>query len=351
LELQELDSKWLLNLFGDLKKATQKTFERKIGTLHQKLGARFDIAPEKVMLWHYDDPFAQSAPAASTVDLEPFVKGKDILKVAQEFYQSIGLDIADVLERSDLYEKKGKSQHAFCINMDHKGDVRVLANIRPNAYWTSTMLHELGHAAYSKNIDPKLPYFLRDEAHTFTTEAIAMLMERMLHHPQWLQQMLGASQTETAKIETELWDSMALDKLIIARWVMVVTNFEKALYTNPDQDLNSVWWKFVKEFQLIDKPAGRNTPDWAAKIHIASYPCYYQNYLLGELMAAQIAETLEKEAIKKPLKQVSFFGVKAIGKLLDERLFKPGCKTPWTKLVPQVTGQNLSGDSFVKQFC
>ena len=351
LELQELDSAWLFRLFDKLKKETQKTFQKKIGDVHRKLATYYGVAENQVMPWHYEDPFAQAAPSQVTLDLDPFVRDHDILKIAKEFYQSIDLDIADVLERSDLYEKKGKSQHAFCINMDHKGDVRVLANIRPNAYWTSTMLHELGHAAYSKYIDPKLPYFLRDEAHTFTTEAIAMLMERMLHHPHWLQKMVGASKQEMTKMDGALWDAMALDKLVIARWVMVVTHFERALYSNPDQDLNNFWWRLVKEFQLLEKPAGRNTPDWAAKIHISSFPCYYQNYLLGELMAAQIADTLEKEAVKKPMKEVSFLGVPQVGKLLKERLFKMGCQWHWTKLVPHVTGQELSGLSFTKQFC
>ena len=58
-----------------------------------------------------------------------------------------------MLARSDLYEKTGKSPHAFCTDIDREGDVRVLANIVPNEYWMGTMLHELGHAVYSsKNI-------------------------------------------------------------------------------------------------------------------------------------------------------------------------------------------------------
>ena len=58
-----------------------------------------------------------------------------------------------MLARSDLYEKPGKSPHAFCTDIDREGDVRVLANIVPNEYWMGTMLHELGHSVYrSKNI-------------------------------------------------------------------------------------------------------------------------------------------------------------------------------------------------------
>ncbi|MBI4223551.1 MAG: M2 family metallopeptidase [Deltaproteobacteria bacterium] len=350
LQLQELDSRSVLNIFDGLNKATQKPFQQKIERLHGRLAEYFKIPAEEIMPWHYDDPFAQAAPARATVDLDPFIKEKDILTIMRDFYQTIDLDIADVLERSDLFEKKGKCQHAFCINMDKKTDVRVLANIRPNSYWTSTMLHELGHAAYSKNINADLPHFLRDEAHTFATEAIAMLMERMIHHPHWLEVMLEIAPADLKTMEQDLWASLALDKLIIARWVMVVTNFEKNFYENPDQDLNGLWWRLVREFQLINKPEGRDAPDWAAKIHIASYPCYYQNYLLGELMAAQIAQMLEKEALGKPLTQTSFWNKPKVGQILKKKQFEKGCQWSWKKLVEHVTGKELGFESFVRQF-
>ena len=57
-------------------------------------------------------------------------------------------------QRSDLYEKPGKSPHAFCTDIDREGDVRVLANIVPNEYWMGTMLHELGHSVYSQQEHP-----------------------------------------------------------------------------------------------------------------------------------------------------------------------------------------------------
>lgn len=351
LSLQELDSSWVLNTFKNLKQKTDVVFKERIQKLHQKLAATYQIPDDAVMIWHYDDPFAQSAPAQGTIDLDPYLKTQDILKICREFYESIDLNITDVLERSDLFERPKKNQHAFCITMDKAKDVRVLANIRPNAYWASTMLHELGHAAYSKNIDPKLPYFLRDEAHTFTTEAIAMLMERMLKHPKWLDVRVGIPRKELDDMQIKLWDSLSLDKLIIARWVMLVTNFEKEFYANPDQNLNALWWHLVKEYQFLEQPNGRQNPDWAAKIHISSYPAYYHNYLLGELFAAQIAEALEKEALKKPLREASFDDVPEIGKLLKNRLFKMGREWHWQKLVPHVTGQKLTEDSFVKQFC
>ena len=67
-----------------------------------------------------------------------------------------------VLDRSDLFPRDDKCQHAFCIDIDREGDVRVLANVVPGQYWLDTMLHELGHATFDGGIDPTLPWMLRD---------------------------------------------------------------------------------------------------------------------------------------------------------------------------------------------
>jgi len=41
--------------------------------------------------------------------------------------------------------------------------------------------------------------------------------------------------------------------------------FEKAMYENPDQDLNKLWWNLVQQYQMITPPEERNAPDWASK--------------------------------------------------------------------------------------
>ena len=46
------------------------------------------------------------------------------------------------------------------------------------------------------------------------------------------------------------------------------------LYADRD-DLNSLWWNPVERLQLVKRPAGRDEPDWAAKIHVAVAPVYY----------------------------------------------------------------------------
>ncbi|MFO0927945.1 MAG: hypothetical protein U0736_13035 [Gemmataceae bacterium] len=60
------------------------------------------------------------------------------------------------------------------------------------------------------------------------------------------------------------------------------------MYEDPDQDLNKVWWDLVEKYQQVRRPAGRNAPDYAGKVHIVVAPVYYHNYMMGELFASQV---------------------------------------------------------------
>jgi len=151
------------------------------------------------MPWNYQNRFFQEAPKIYTVDLDKYYKDKNLETLTKDYYRGMGIPIDELVAKSDLYEKPGKNQHAFCSDMDKAGDIRVLCNIKPNYYWMETMLHEFGHACYSKYVDPSLPFTLRNEAHILTTEAIAMMFGRMSANPQWLQDMTGISDEERIK--------------------------------------------------------------------------------------------------------------------------------------------------------
>ena len=71
--------------------------------------------------------------------------------------------------------------------------MRVLANCEPGTRWLGTMVHELGHAVYDLAIDSELPWMLRQPAHTFTTEAIAMLHGRLVRDETFLERFAGVA--------------------------------------------------------------------------------------------------------------------------------------------------------------
>jgi peptidyl-dipeptidase A len=352
LKLSEQDPAEIEKLFDELDNLTRNAFATEKSKMDEILAKRYNIKKEDLMPWHYQNRFFQEAPKIYDVDLDQYYKNKDIVQLAKDYYLSIGLPIDDIVARSDLFERENKNQHAFCINIDRDAkDIRVLCNIKPNARWMETMLHENGHALYEKYLDEKLPWDLKTPAHIFTTEAIAMLFGRFATNPQWIVDMLKISTEEAKKIQEPARNTLRLQQIVFSRWSQVMFRFEKSLYENPDQDLNKLWWDLVEKYQMLKKPAGRNEPDWATKIHIATSPCYYHNYLLGELLASQLQNYIITNIIKGKLGQdYSFVNNKEVGKYLIDKVFSVGAKYQWNEMIEKATGEKLTPKYYAKQF-
>ena len=212
------------------------------------------------------------------------------------------------------------------------------------------MLHELGHSVYSsKNIPATLPYPLRAEAHILTTEGVAMLFERFSKDADWLTAM-GAPPANPKAFD-EAGASMRRNKLLIfSRWCQVMFRFEKALYENPDRDLNALWWDLAETFQLLRRPEGRDAPDYASKIHIVSAPAYYHNYMMGELFAAQVHAAISRDVLHTDPSRAGYVGNKAVGEFMKSRVFAPGRTLDWNELTRHATGSYLNPGSFAAEF-
>jgi len=350
LELAEQNERDLTALFDRLDELTRAPFERAKHELDTTLAARYGVAVADLRPWHYEDPFFQEAPRASAMDFDRFFGQQDVVELAHAFFTGIGLNVREILSRSDLFEKPGKEQHAYCLDIDRKGDVRVLANVQNDETWAGTMLHELGHAVYDSNIDPTLPYLLREHAHVFVTEAIAMLFGRLSKDADWIQRMVGIPESDRAAAVAESTRSTRLSQVVFARWCQVMMRFERELYRDPSQDLNRLWWDIVERYQLLTRPDHRDEPDWAAKIHIVSAPVYYHNYMLGELFASQLDHALQREVLRAGNGRVTMVNAPAVGTFLRERVFGAGKRYPWVELVKRATGEDLSPDHFANQF-
>jgi peptidyl-dipeptidase A len=300
--------------------------------------------------WHYDDLFFQEAPRVFEVDLDDIYRDRKVVEVVRGYFAGLGFDVEDILERSDLYEKPGKDQHAFCTDIDRRGDIRILANVKSDEMWTGTMLHELGHAVYDKYIDPDLPFLLRQHAHIFVTEAVAMLFGRLSKDPRWIAEVLGPWGELAAQPSGELTRYLPLAELVFVRWAQVMIHFERALYRDPDQDLNGLWWELVERYQSVPRPDGRDAPDWAAKSHVVSSPVYYHNYLLGQLLASQITHHIRARVLPPAASGSSYFARPEVGTYLKNMIFAPGARYRWHKLVERATGESLTSRYFVQEF-
>lgn len=338
LELQEIEEDWLFGVMSDLEEMTDEPFRKWKGSLDANLAQRFgttDLYP-----WHYADPFFQYPPADGRVSMDPLLAGVDAERLAVETFKAWDIDLTGVMERSDLYPRERKCQHAFCLQMDRLDDVRILANIVPGERWTETMLHESGHAAYDICIDRKLPYTLRRPTHTFVTEAIALLSGRMTLDPAWLKTFAGVPAEAIDPVADQVRRAGVDQQLQFARWGLVMVHFERDMYADPEGDLDPRWWEYVARFQHVPIPAGA-APEgaWASKIHIAVAPVYYHNYLLGDLLASQLTATAKQRF-------GAVVGVPETGAWLKETIFRPGDSMRWSDVVEASTGRPLGAQDF-----
>ncbi len=348
LTIEEQDPSAILAFFDRVDDLTREPYRVLKAEIDERLAARVGIGEEELRPWHYQNPFFQEAPAVFGVDLDGVYEPVDIPAVARRFFASLGLPVAEILARSSLFEAPGKDPHAFATDIDREGDIRILLNLRPTERWMGTTLHELGHAVYDAGIARGLPWELRRPAHTLTTEAIAMLFGRLSKSAEWMTAMGIVDPATADRLREPTLRELRAQMLILSRWTQVMMRFERALYADPDQDLDALWWSLVERYQLLtrpERPAG--SADWATKIHVVMAPVYYHNYLLGECFASQIEASIAAESGNGA---GSWSGVPRAGEWLTERVFRPGARWHYDELARRATGSPVRPDAFAEQF-
>jgi peptidyl-dipeptidase A len=176
-----------------------------------------------------------------------------------------------------------------------------------------------------------------------------MLFERFSKDADWLGQM-GVRVSDPAAFDRAGAKMHRAKLLVFSRWCQVMFRFEKALYDNPDQDLNTLWWDLVERYQMVHRSEGRNAPDYASKIHIVSAPVYYHNYLMGELFADQVLHAIARDVLHGvDPSRASFVGNRAVGEFLKARVFAPGRSLDWNGLTRHATGEDLSARAFAAE--
>ncbi len=336
LATSDFDETRLFATLGEVDALTTEPFRALKAELDDQVANRFAISVDDIRPWDLDDPFFQDAPSSLGVDLDPYLREADLEALTVRTFETMGLDVGSVVGRSDLLPRPGKVQHAFCIDVNRSGDVRVLANNVPSERWAETMLHEFGHAVYFQGVGPELPWLLRT-MHLCLTEGVAMRCGRLVRDPEWLHRIAGLPAETVADLAPRLQAASRAYLLIFARWVLVMTHFERGLYADPDADHDHRWWDLVERFQLVHRPDDRSAPDWAAKIHIAVAPVYYHNYLIGEMVASQLSAT--------------FGGLvdnAAAGRALGTQLFAAGATRRWDRLIESATGASLTPAVFAR---
>lgn len=350
LGLQEIDEADLLKLLDNLEKQMQPALKARKGEIDAARAKRFGVAAKDLRPWHFGDLFFQEAPLEDEVNLDDLYAKVDLQEMCRKYYAGMGLPCDDILARSDLYEKKGKDPHAFCTDLNRAGDIRLLCNLKPNLYWSDTIIHEAGHGVYAKYIASDVPFLLHEESHALTTEGIAQMFGAAIDHEQWLREALKLDDATIAKYAPVARRNLRTHWLLFAAWTQVMVRFEQSMYSNPNQDLGKLWWELKQRYQLLNPPETTNRPDYAAKVHILSTPAYYHSYLLGELFAAQVRSYANTKILGLPKwDSTCFYNQPKAGAYFKDKVFAPGDRMSWKELTKYATGEEMDPKYFVAQ--
>jgi len=340
---QELSEDRLLATLTTLERATRDPFRSRKSILDGKLSDNLTSDTRKPQVWHYNDPSFRQVPTTGSVDLDNYFQGVDLVPRAISFFDGIAMNVRDVIERSDIEPRDGKAEHALCVHIDREDDLRILCTLVPSHLAMTTLMRELGRAAYARYLGRKLPWMLRQPAHGLISEAIASLTGRESSSGDFLVDTMSAPAFEVRPLRGEFRRRRAFELLLLVRWALVMVNFERALYADPDNpQLDDLWWELRTKYQLIDKPDDRQAPDWAAQIKLALAPVTHQNHLYGELVAAQLNHTIEKGSGVTSLVDNLYAGEFLIG-----MIFERGASMRWDQLVEEATGEPLSTAPFL----
>lgn len=260
----------------------------------------------------------------------------DIISISKKMYKNMGYDvdkmIADGKLTLDLYPRKGKNTHGFCFGVQAGKDSRILANLTNNVTSLETLNHEMGHCVYDLGISDKLTFMDKAPASSAFTEAIAMMMGDIIKKENVLSDIVPEDLLAKFK-STHKEDEAAF----VSKSLLII-EFEREMYKNPDQDLALLWKNLSKKY--LNRDIEKNN-EWATIPHYLSHPAYYQNYFRANIMKAQIYNYLTSELGNLTENKNS-------AKFMDKHIFAYGAKYDEYELIKKLTGKEFSIDDFVK---
>lgn len=356
LKKQEIDEKELVRLLDLVKVMIKPIYNKLREKMDKAAQARYGISKDDARLIWFQGGVREYGILDDVMNFnsDEYFKGIDPRTLLKETGKLMGINVDSIVDKSDLFPRPGKNPHWYLFSLQIPDDIRSFGNIDPKfdnamGYAFNTEFHEvIGHGGGYSFVHSGIPHLLRD-IHTIVTESDAMMMEDLMFNEHWLK--------EVAKFDNETIETfksrgvqhrLAQELLTFFKNYLLIPDFERALYHLSDSDLtlekvNKLWADKQYEYLGVKVPEGRNEPDWTYKIHFATAPVYYQCYFLGQLLRAQVRETIENIAKGRGL-----FSTET-GNIL--RTYRGvGQSYPWSELTKHMTSKSLGVDSLKTEF-
>ncbi|MCK9412792.1 MAG: M2 family metallopeptidase [Prolixibacteraceae bacterium] len=332
-------------LLNEIELKTNDQFYEAKALVDKVLSKKYHIRIQDLRCYHYNDERSSYLPRKFSDKMDSLYRKDDPIVLAAQFFSGLGLPVQDVIEKSDLKYRSGKSAGTSIFNVDFKNDLRMLATIKDNADGMKKIMHLCGHASHFKNISDNVPYLLKDP-NSVVAEGVASFFESLTMNNLWLKDEFEMDSVSNREYKLLCMHFMQVDRLYRFRRLLVKSVFEREIYRNPDQNLGALWYRLNEEYLGIRPPNDQYTTDWATASYFTSLSCSVHNFVLADLFAGQLQHYIEKNIldVTNPVYQNN----KSVGQYLVTQLYRFGDLLPWEQLIEKSTGEPLNPAYFAK---
>jgi oligoendopeptidase F len=317
LETQGLSLLMLNRLFEELELLTRPLY------------TRFLQQSTALMGWNRVEPWdlAWLAEQKAGLPAQKF-RREDLLGAIRQFLGLMGLDTKHL--PIQVYTKDIPFG-GLCFSIKIPGDIRILCSPKDGYAYYRTMFHEFGHGLHSV-FNRQTSYILKREPGSFN-EGMAEILAYFTQSDSWLAQTGKLSLPEVRCYK----QNNLVRRVLRLRTLIAQARFELEAYQNPQQNLEKLHAEM--ESYYLHTPLNL-TPRWAASSFPTTHPIYRQNYIIGEMIAAQthavMREKLGDFFQGDPDTHANWL------KYLIDNYYAAGMRVEWNKKVELATGEKLN---------
>jgi peptidyl-dipeptidase A len=261
------------------------------------------------------------------LEFDSAFKKNEVVPTMYNAFGALGFNLDKTNILLEIEPRSYKLQSGLCMAIQVPNDMRISAQIVDGFSSYRVLFHEYGHALHNSFIN-RDHYIMRVRTDGVICESMASICEELLYRPHWLNKYMKFSEKEISVLVPKLKES----RIIELRIALAYTYFEMELYRTNAENPDKLFWDIMERVLFCGRQDGSEA--WASVHHFTDSPVYYQNYILGDLIAAQTMQHIRKlngSIIDNP----------ATAEYLINRCYKYGALYNWFDLVELATGEKL----------